>query len=339
MTVENIHTYLVHPGKGTDTAPQIGGTEVPLQGRLFDLLNGIYVKSSTECNIDISFNPSADGTQYNPCRQMVLHYLQQPSLPNGRQLADRLEKVTTHRSGLGLLFLIAGKEGTNHKLVVSRFPADIGILAEENQRDLTVAFLERVFMRNAATYKSALYEDISLSAGFWMGRAVDKQVNSSDVQISKYWIAEFLDSDFRTTSAAATRRLAVALREAARKSSDIQVKQDIAAAVTLADGLQGTALSILDFGSRFNLSDAAIQAISDEIRSPTLLQEQFQFDASEFTRQVAYRSVELDSGGLLTAPTADFENVFRKELIDDAEHRVRFSAEGKIINEKIGKSK
>jgi hypothetical protein len=43
------------------------------------------------------------------------------------------------------------------------------------------------------------------------------------VQLSNYWIAEFLNSDFRTTSAAGTRRLAVALRAAAKKSIDIVV--------------------------------------------------------------------------------------------------------------------
>jgi hypothetical protein len=53
------------------------------------------------------------------------------------------------RSGLGLLFLIRGKERNKSKLVISGFPADNGILAEEQSNSLTVQFVERIFMKNA----------------------------------------------------------------------------------------------------------------------------------------------------------------------------------------------
>ena len=142
---------------------------------------------------------------------------------------------------------MAGKEGREHKIVISRFPADVGILAEESERALTVEFLERVFMKRATTYKAAAYQHTSLAAGFWLGRAVDKQINSDMVQLSNYWIAEFLDSDFRTTAAAGTKRLAVALRDAARKTGDVTVKREIAAAVTLGQSLDGQRLTIKEF--------------------------------------------------------------------------------------------
>lgn len=41
LPIEHIHTYLVHPGKGADAPPQIGGTTVPLEGKLFGLLNRV----------------------------------------------------------------------------------------------------------------------------------------------------------------------------------------------------------------------------------------------------------------------------------------------------------
>ena len=57
-----------------------------------------------------------------------------------RQLvAERLQSVTTGRSGLGLLFLINGREGGTQKTVVSRFPAEQGVLAEEKGNSLTMA--------------------------------------------------------------------------------------------------------------------------------------------------------------------------------------------------------
>jgi hypothetical protein len=238
------------------------------------------------------------------------------------------------------LFLIVGNEGRDHKVVLSRFPAHSAISAEEDQQTLNVEFLERVFMKSAHAYKAVLYRDSSLTAGFWLGRAVDKQINSGDTQVSNYWIADFLESDFRTTAAAGTRRLAVALREAAKKSGDVGVKTEIAAAVTLAAGLNGQRLSINEFGQRLRLSGAALQAIADEVKGAGTINERFQFDLDEFRRQVMYRTIELDSGGLLTAEAAAFDTVFHREVIvDGPEDKVRFSTEGKVINERLGKSR
>jgi hypothetical protein len=280
-----------HPGKAADEASRIRGNSLALDGKMFSLLSAIYLDSDRDCPIEIWFNQREDGTQQNPCRDLIVAYLGEPTVPRGRQLAERLEKVTTHRSGLGLLFLLAGKEGRQHKIVISRFPADVGILAEESERALTVEFLERVFMKRATTYKAAAYQDTSLSAGFWLGRAVDKQINSDMVQLSNYWIAEFLDSDFRTAAAAGTKRLAVALRDAARKSADVTVKTEIAAAVTLGQSLNGQRLSINEFASRFGLSSGAQDALAGEIKNPAVLDERFQFDAKEFVKQVPYRVV------------------------------------------------
>jgi|ERR1043166_595910 hypothetical protein len=251
MAIEHMHTYLVHPGKRSDADPQIGGTDVPFKGKLFQLLNDVYVKANKECDIEISFNRSSTGKQQNPCRDLVIEYLNGPTLARGRKIAERLEKVTDRRSGLGLLFLIMGKEDSNLKIVISRFPADSAILAEEDQRNLTVEFLERVFMKSARAYNAAIYQDSSLKSGSWLGQAIDKQINNQSTKLSDYWIAEFLDSDFRTTSAAGTRRLAVALRNAARKSPDPAVKGEIAAAVTLARGLEGRRLNTNEFVEHF----------------------------------------------------------------------------------------
>lgn len=310
-----------------------------MSGKLFELLNGVYEKSDRECDIDISFNRSATGTQQNPCRDLILTYLRGPTQPRGRHIAERLREVTTHRSGMGLLFLIVGTEGLDHKLIVSRFPADSGILAEANQQTLNVAFLERVFMKSAKAYKAVRYRDSSLTAGFWSGKAVDKQLNNPETQLSNYWIAEFLESDFRTTAAAGTRRLGVALREAGKKTDDVRVKSEIAAAVTLANRLNGQRTSITEFGRQFRLSDAAMLAITKEVRGAGTVDERFQFDLGEFTSQVAYRTIELDSGGLLTAEARAFDQVFRREVVERADDTFRFSTEGKIVNEKLGKGR
>jgi hypothetical protein len=338
VAIEHIHSYLVHPGKRSGGKSQISGADVALGGKVFELLNGIYLKSDLECNIEISFNQSRSGAQQNPCRDLLLSYVGKPTLDGGRAIAERLQDATDHRSGLGLLFLISGQEDPQHKIVISRFPADSAILAEEDQRALSVAFLEQVFMKSASGYKAAAYQDSSVSAGFWLGRAVDKQINNRAVQLSNYWIHDFLDSDFRTTAAAGTKRLAISLRDAAKRANHVSVKTEIAA-VTLAGSLQGRTLSIRDFENQFGLSAPARQSIAKEIKAPSLLDERFQFDRDEFRKHVAYRSVELNTGGILTAESSNFDRVFRREALDDTEQRVRFSTEGRVVSEKLGKTK
>ena len=53
--------------------------------------------------------------------------------------------------------------------VMSRFPADSGILAEQTAKTLNVQFLEKIFMKSATSYKSAVYTGASPS-DFWEGR-------------------------------------------------------------------------------------------------------------------------------------------------------------------------
>jgi hypothetical protein len=303
---------------------------------MFDMLEAVYEKASTECDIDIAFRHAADGSQQNDCRDLLLAYLRGPTIARGRPLAERLEQYTTGRSGHGLFFLIAGREQGDTKILISRFPADTGILAEEDRSSLNVQFLERIFMKSANTYKAALYQDRSMSSGFWEGRCVDKQINDPATRVSDYWIVEFLASSLRVTSAAGTYRLATALRAASRNARDLSVKEEIAAAVKLARGLHRRRLSIDEFANHFRLTPAAREAIMRELRDPELASERFQFDYPEFSTEVAYRSVELDSGAIVTAEASQFDEVVKRQKIDGA--RVRLSVEGRVTGERLRKA-
>ena len=338
MPITHIDTYLVHPAKGVSSPSSIGGAAVPLSGKMFDMLKSIYDRSDSECDIAISFNRAATGAQQNDCRDLILTYLQGPTTIRGRNIATRLAAVTTNRSHLGLLFLIAGQEGLHHKIVVSRFPADSGILADDSSGALSVAFLEKVFMKNAKSYKAVMYKHTSFATGFWRGHAIDKQMNSSEMEIPNYWIADFLNSDFLTTAAAGTRRLALACKDAARKSADSSVKSEIAAAATLATGLAGQRLSVRQFTQRVGLSQAGQAAIFSELK-PSAVDETFQLDSAEFSKVISYRSIELDNGGVLTAEVADFDSVFDRQVVGSPGENVRFSTVGKIVSEKLGKNR
>ena len=215
MPINRIHSFLVYPAKNEETRPAISGTAVN-EGKLVEMLSTLYNSAESECDIPIIFRHDEEGRQQNACRNSVVAYVRNPTLAHGRLIAERLQAVSTHRSGLGLLFLIKGTSGRDQKLVLSRFPADSGVIAEEDAGQLSVDFIERVFMKNVKTYKSALYAHASLEAGFWKGFAVDRQI-SGPQEMSEYWIGEFLMSDLRTTAAAGTKRLATAIVVALRR--------------------------------------------------------------------------------------------------------------------------
>ncbi|MFA7262543.1 MAG: hypothetical protein WC068_05930 [Caulobacter sp.] len=331
MPIESIHTYLVHPHAPGDDAREIGGLEVDLKGKLFDTLNGVYGKSGDECDIEIAFVPNG-GVQQNDCRDLVLSYIQNRTIEAGRLIANRLREHTTNRSKLGLLVLMYGREGADHKLVISRYPTDTGILAEEGAAGLDVKFLDRVFLRSAFSYKAAVYQHASLNR-FWDGRAVDKQISSRSLPSPEYWIHGFLGSDFRTTSAQGTRRLAVALKKAISSVDDLNLKQELVAAATLARGLAGQSTSVSAFCDRYSLSAPARQAIMASLPNAAVAAQQFALDVSVYDQEISYRTVQLDSGVLIAAQANEFDELVSREEVGDGEEK--FSVTGRIVNERL----
>jgi hypothetical protein len=338
MKIEKIHSFLTYPSKKEEKKPSIRGATVASGNKLYDMLSAVFDKSDAECAIDISFNPD-DGEQKNESRTLILEYLKKPSIQNGRNIAEKLQEVTTRRSGMGLLFFIYASDENTKKLLISRFPADVGVLAEESGGALNVEFIEKVFMKSAKAYKSALYQGESFDGDFWDGRATDKQITDRDVSISDYWIKEFLRSDFRTTSAAGTRRLAVAFKNVVDQTKDFSVKKEITSATQLIKNLPQTSTSISDICSRFNFSEKTNEEIKNQLPNETLFTENFVFSSPEFTKHVHYRVVELDNGAQMIAEAAEFDEIFESKIIDTNSEKIKFVTEGIVVNEKLRKSK
>lgn len=302
------------------------------------MLTRVFNRAHEECNIEIVFRPSDDGQQQNDCRDLVIAYIRNPSTENGNLLAARLQQVSTHRSGLGLLFLMKGEVDGKHQLIISRFPADQGVIAQENAGSLSVDFIERVFMKSAKAYKSALYSSDSLDRGFWDGRAVDRQT-SGQRELSDYWTNDFLLSALRTTAAAGTKRLANALRDAIRSTDDFDVRQELISAAGLLRGQHGQRQSARQMFDRLGLSNPASDALESSFPRTELMDEVFQFDRDEFQRHAPYRAVELDNGGVIIAEDEHFNEVFQQEITNVAERRVKYVTEGRIVKENLRKSK
>lgn len=69
------------------------------------------------------------------------------------------------------------------------------------------------------------------------------------------------------------------------------------------------------------------------------MDEVFQFDTEEFQLHAPYRHVELDNGAVLIAEEVNFGDVFQRQELNDAERRVRFVTEGRVVDEKLRKLK
>lgn len=333
MGLERAHSYLVHPAKGADSQPEIRGTKLNAGDNLHAMLGRVFDRAADECDIGIIFQPDSDGSQTNPCRDELLTHAFEPELESGLVVAQRLQSVTTHRSGLGLLFLLVGQVNGRHRLVLSRFPADQGVIAEEQRGALSVKFLERVFMKSAKAYKSAVYQTDSRQRGFWQGSAIDRQISGTR-EVSDYWVREFLVSELTTTPALGTKRLATAVRTAITKAEDLDVRQELVAAATLLRSNQGKTLSARTMLERIGVGEEGLDLVVDAFPRQELLDESFAFDADEFDRQIRYRALELDNGALMIADDRQFDEVFNVESLDDDE-QVQVTTEGRIVDERL----
>lgn len=337
MSISCIHSYLVYPAKHEEHQPPVHGTKVPHQGKLFQMLTALYTNADDECDIEIVFRPSDDGQQENFCRSLITEYVDHPTIDNGRRIASHLQSVTTHRSGLGLLFIVTGPEKANRKVLMSRFPADQGVIAQERKNTLDVEFIERVFMKSAKAYKSVVYCGKSTDGDFWDGKAIDKQINEAR-ELSNYWISEFLHSELRTTGPAGTKRLAIAIRETLQSTTNPEIRKELLSLAGLLPGQRGRRISPERLLSQLGISDQTLNALKDSLPRPELLRETFHFDAEEFARHVTYRSVELDNGAFLIGENAQFDDIFRKEHIRGSVTKVRYTTEGSIIDERLRKT-
>jgi hypothetical protein len=60
-----------------------------------------------------------------------------------------------------------------------------------------------------------------------------------------------------------------------------------------------------------------------------------QFDLGTYRGLVAFKSVELSNGAMLTADTDKFDKVFEQEPVDGSKGEIKFVTRGQVIDEKL----
>lgn len=335
LSILKAYAYLVRPGKGVDAPPSISSKDITIgSDSLSDMLTDVFNGQASSHDFEITFNAASDGAQVNPCRDLLVAFQNNATNANGLPIAQRLQKVTDNRSGIGLLFVLTGTSGLKHRLVVSRFPTDKAVLAEIGEGGLAVEFLEQVFIKRLSSYKALMLEHATPANGFWKGIATDRQAGRSGEHISEYWLKEFLEADFSETPAAGTRRLAKALKDAVKVNPNLDVKAEIAHASTLAPAaFLGQNITIEQFCNHFGFSQSARETIRSQLAKPSLYGKMFQFDAAEFKTTAPYRTIEMSNGAILTAPNDEFETVFSENIVSDNE--VEYTTRGKISDQRL----
>jgi hypothetical protein len=233
------------------------------------------------------------------------------------------------------MFIITARDQHGLQLLLSRFPAETGITAQERGQSLSVKFIEQIFMKNAKTYKSVLYEAPTIHAGFWDGLAVDRQMIDTRGS-ADYWIKEFLLSDLKNTPAAGTKRVAAAIRTAITSTDDPVIRQELVSAAQLMAGRHNRLTSAERLIQDLQLRSETAQALREAFPRPELLGATFKFDAKEFDANLQFRSVELNNGAMMIAENLTFDSVFHPTSRGDV---TRFSTEGKVISTRLRKTR
>ena len=336
MALEAIYSFLTYPKKSEPDEPLGPGALIQLaDDKLGRMLTGIFATAERDCVVPVMF-VSDGGQQENAARGELVALARRPSLDAAALIGLRLQRATSGTSGMGLLFICVGDDGGRRRLVISRFPADEGVVAERSQAELSVQFVEQVFLKSAFSYKAATYLATGRPDQLWNGHVVDRQINHGSKAVADYWISDFLLSEFATTPAAGTKRLATALRDAIAATASVEVKREIAAAAQLAGNIPRRALTIAAFCDEFHFSHETKQAILAKVKPARLANERFRFDAEEFSRHIAYKQVELSNGAVLTAPADRFSEVFRQTSRRE-EHT--FTTSGIVVDERLKKTK
>ena len=338
--ISSIYSFLVRaiPHEQDAEIPDIKGASVAKKGKLSDMLGELYEKTDAECDLEIAFRHNEDGEQQNDCHDELIAFKNDPSIDTGLLIAQRLQKASTNRSRMGLLFLITGLCDAGEKIIVSRFPADSGILADELPNRLTVKFVEKIFLKNSRAYKTAVYTGDSDEMDFWSGKAIDRQRNDTLTSVSDYWVETFLCSTLTTTSVLGTQRFAQALNQAIRASKSLDVKSQLIASATIARGLARKTVSAKSICKRLALSEDATAEVRNQFRSEALFEDRFVVSKDILDETNAFRSEELHTGVIVTAETVNFENLIEKTPIART-GEIKYTTQGRLVDQRIQRNK
>lgn len=310
------------------------GSEIKLEGPLFGMIKEVFDSSSIECNIDVRFESS---DQNHDVRELILDVISKRDQASAGNIAQRLASVTTRRSKLGLFFVVLCKEQSKDIVLLSRFPTEQAILADEKDGGLNIEYIEKVFVKKWSSYKGAIFSDSVSRSGFWSGKVVDRQINATDGDASKYWVEKFLGASFVATSLLGTTRFARALSSASR-SGTFGIQDEINSSITYMRQFDGKLSSIDEISGRLGFSTETTEAIKSQMPSGTESQH-FTLDFSALRNSVSFRTIKLENGVSITADSTEFRDLVSMETqTTENGQYVNISTSGKLLADRLTKT-
>lgn len=337
MQIVEIFAFLSGAHKGAGTVPVPTGVLVPLQGPLFEHISELFGKSENDCNVEIALK--SDGNQSNPFRTMLVNFVSNGSFADAEAITSRLSSFTTKRSKLGLLFLVRAIDNKKTIVLLARFPTDTAILVDDISGSLDVKLLDKVFVKNYYAFKAARFSGVPAKGSFWDGFVLDRQINSHREDASRYWVHDFLDADFKITSAHGTDRFARAVKDASAGAT-FEEKRELHHFVGVLDNLNGQVLSPREILAKYSITPSVSERVLS--RMPGVASDQkFSFDRTMFNAVNSYRTVETAEGAIITAESAIFEKVIQYEVVERTatSEKVRLTTEGLLSADKLRRTK
>ena len=332
MQIEKLFAALVPPLKGRDTG-EVLCTELPLAGDLFETVRRVFSKAPKECDVPVVFQTN---DKQHAVRDLLLEFCRTADIETTRRLFSKLAAVTSRVPGVSLCFAVHAMSSDNDEAVfLSRFPAAEAIRTTIKSDDFEVQMVKDIFMRSSRAYKAAYFVDSSITAGFWEGAVVDKQINDTKREVSEYWIYDFLEAELHITSASGTAMFANALRSAIESTEDMHEKQQMFSVATLLANRGGQHLSMKQVCEDIGLATNTRELIKNQLEAATAFDKPFKFDTAEYRKHAVFKSVYLENGAILTAETYRFQDCFDEEIINAAEQAYRYSTFGKVADVKV----
>lgn len=312
---------------------EIFSHEIKKSNKLYSFLELLFDRSDQDCKVQIRF-VAQNKSQDNEIRNQIIKISKALTRENCLPLVKRLAKLTDQKTKEGLLFFLLGKEKEEIKILITRFPSEVGITVNQNNGYLDFEILNDVFLRKSNKYKAVFYNS---SEDFWVGHAVDKQLNDNVGkirEISDYWIKDFLISELKLNSARASSMIAKAIRRTISETDKENIKSELVSVTQTIKNINARTLTMNTFFDELNLSEDTKNEVLSKIENSNLFNVTFQFDNNEFEKNCSYMLKIMDTGAIAMAPTPDFDELWMKEDLSD-DGKIKFSTEGKKIREKI----
>lgn len=338
MNIDKIIGFFAPVGKQVKEFEQssVFGQFIKKDTKLFKMLNDIFDKSESECNIQIRFI-AQNNNQDNEIRDAIIKITNSFTIASCKPLVISLSKLTDNKTKDGLLFFVKASTNKCTRTFIARFPVDTGITISNLNGEKQFEVAEDIFLKNSKRYKAVYYDSTD---DFWIGYAVDKQITdtaSKIKELSDYWITDFLKSDLKMTSKRGSKILAKAIRSTIDQTDDENVKKELIGASSIIKNINQRQVSLKSMLGILNLSEITKNEVLQKFGNHEITETPFVFDVTEFDSNFNYLINILDTGAIIIGPANSFDDLWQKEIVADG--RLKYSTEGLPVKEKISNAR